>query len=273
MEFKQQIAALLNGGVIAQKAFFKDEQADFLQEMLNNVGAEDGQVRDELNFRLLIDLLQYEVLTGEQKDILLQGILNEKLLLHKLGEVGTTSVFTRALSAEWLRLLLTEEQMKGEIGEQVVQDALLLLDREEDLRAYTETGFAYSVGNSALLINIILRTRNDVKRYAPSVLTAIQSNFWKTYVFTDDEEERLISLVEVLLANEVDEAIIIEWIEQVFDRVEHTIETEGYSPRFLKARTEILQFMKSFYFVLKFKNDYKKTQSTLSIFIQKWNRL
>ncbi|MBQ0139816.1 MAG: DUF2785 domain-containing protein [Kurthia sp.] len=273
MEFKQQATDLLNGGVIAQKSFFEKNQDDFLQEMVKHIGAEDGQVRDELNFRLLIDLLQYEVLTAPQKEVLLQGILQNKLLLHKLGECDTPSVFTRALSAEWLRLLVTEDQIQSDLGEQILQDALLLLDREVDLRAQTATGFAYSVGNSALLINILLRSRTDVKRYAPSVLTAIQSNFWKTHVFTDDEEERLISLIEVLLVNDVDEAIIIEWIEQVFDRVENTIESEGYSTRFLKARTEILHFMKSLYFVLKFKNDYKKIQSILSIFIQKWNRL
>lgn len=273
MEFKQQVATLLNGGALLQKSFFKEDQSDFLQQMVDNIGAEDGQVRDELNFRLLIDLLQYEVLTVQQKKVLLNSILNGKLLHYKLGEINTPSVFTRALSAEWLRLLLTEEQMKSELGERVLNEALLLLDREVDLRAYTNTGFAYSIGNSALLSNIILRERDDVKRYAPSVLTAIQSNFWKTHVFTDDEEERLISLIEVLLVHNVDEALIIEWIEQIFDRVESTIEVEGYSQRFLKARTEILQFMKSFYFVLKFKNNYTKIQSTLSVFIQKWNRI
>lgn len=273
MEFKQQALTLLNGGATVQRAFFQEPQQQFLQEMVANIGNEDGEVRDDLNYRLLIDLLQFNAISFEQQQFILQEVLQANLLHYKLGEKNTPSVFTRALSAEWIRILLTEEQMKNEVGEAVFKAALLLLDREMDLRAYTKTGFAYSVGNSALLMNIILRERDDVLQNAPSILTAIQSNFWKEHVFTDDEEERLIALIELLLNKNIDEAIIIEWIEQVFDRLENISQFEGYSPRFLKARTEILLFMKSLYFVLKFKNNYKKIQSVLTIFIQKWNRI
>lgn len=273
MEFKQQALELLNGGIMAQRVFFSQPQESFLEEMIAYIGDENGEVRDDLNYRLLIDLLQYKVLTVEQQQFILQAILEKNLLHFKLGESNTPSVFTRALSAEWIRLLLTDEQMKGEMGETVLHNALLLLDREMDLRAYTPSGFAYSVGNSALLVNIILREREDILRYAPSALTAIQSNFWKEHVFSDDEEERFISIVELLLAKDLDEAILIEWIEQIFDRLENISQIEGYSPKFLKARTEILNLMKSLYFVLKFKNNYNKIQSVLSMFIQKWNRI
>lgn len=273
MEFKQQALELLNGGILAQRAFFKEPQEVFLLKMVSHIGTENSEIRDDLNYRLLIDLLQYKVLSEEQQQYILQAILADNLLHFKLGESNTPSVFTRALAAEWIRLLLTQEQISGEVGEAVLHNALLLLDRELDLRAYTESGFAYSVGNSALLVNIILRERDDILRYAPSTLTAIQSNFWKEHVFTDDEEERFISIIELLLARNIDEAILIEWIEQVFDRLETISQFEGYSPKFLKARTEILNFMKSLYFVLKFKNNYNKIQSILSIFIQKWNRI
>lgn len=273
MEFKQQAITLLNGGINVQKAFFSENQDAFLHEMVTYIGAEDRELRDELNYRLFIDLIQYDVLSLEQKNIVLYDIQQQKLLLHKIGEDNTSSVYTRALTAEWLRLLLTSEQMQDDLGKEILNNALLLLDGERDLRSFTENGFAYSVGNSSLLINILLRERQDTVNYAPSVLTAIQSNFWKEHVFTDDEEERFISLIEVLLAKEVEEDIIVEWIEQVFDRLEMTVENQGYSSYFLKARTEILHFMKSLYFVLKFKNDYKKIQSVASIFIQKWNRI
>lgn len=273
MEFKQQALELLNGGITAQRLFFNQPQESFLKEMIAHIGDENGEVRDDLNYRLLIDVLQYKVLSEEQQQFILQAVLADNLLHFKLGETNTPSVFTRALSAEWVRLLLSEEQMRGDVGEAVLKSALLLLDRELDLRAYTASGFAYSVGNSALLVNIILREREDILRYAPSVLTAIQSNFWKEHVFTDDEEERFISLIELLLTRNLDEAILIEWVEQIFDRLENISQFDGYSPKFLKARTEILNFMKSLYFVLKFKNKYNKIQSVLSIFIQKWNRI
>lgn len=273
MEFKQQASTLLNGGINVQKTFFNENQHEFLHEMVAYIGAEDKALRDDLNYRLFIDLIQYDVLSQEQKHIVLYDIQQQNLLLHKIGEENTSSVYTRALTAEWLRLLLSPEQMQGDIGKEILNNTLLLLDRERDLRSFTENGFAYSIGNSSLLINILLKERHDTVNYAPSVLTAIQSNFWKENVFTDDEEERLISLIEVLLSKEVEEDIIVEWIEQVFDRLEMTVESQGYSTYFLKARTQILQFMKSLYFVLKFKNDYKKIQSVVSIFIQKWYRI
>lgn len=273
MNFIEQATALLNGGPTVQRQFFMEPQVAFLDEMLQHIGHSNPQVRDELNYRLLIDLVQYRILSDAQKQQLIDGILLGDFLLGTVGEKGTPSVFQRSLSAEWLRLLLTEEQMKSEIGKKVLDAALLLVERERDLRAYTEEGFAYSVGNAALLIHVLLQERGEYEMYAAPVLMAIQSNFWKEHVFTDDEEERFLALIELLLAHGVEEDLFVEWIEQVFDRLEMISQYEGFSTHFLKGRTEVLQFMRAFYFTLKFKNKYKKLQSTISIFIQKWYKI
>lgn len=273
MNFIEQATTLLNGGPTIQRQFFLEPQTEFLNDMIQHLGDADPQVRDELNYRLLIDLVQYHILSDEQKQQLIDEIVSQNLLLGTVGSTHGTTVFQRALSTEWLRLLLTEDQMKSELGKKILEDALLLMERERDLRAYTEEGFAYSVGNAALLIYVLLQERQEYTTYAAPVLMAIQSNFWKEHVFTDDEEERFLSLIELLLANGIEEDLLVEWIEQIFDRLEMISQYEGFSAHFLKGRTAVLQFMRAFYFTLKFKNNYKKLQSTISIFIQKWYKI
>lgn len=273
MDFLLQTTELLEGGVTSQRKFFQEEQTEFLHSMVREIENDNPQVRDELNYRLLVDLIQYRVLSDEQTLVIVQELLNRNSLLHSIGNKNDTTVFTRALAADWYRLLLTEDQMVGEIGKRVLQDAIKLLHNEQDLRAYTENGLAYSVGNSALLIYVLLDAAVDANEYAAAVLTAIQSNFWKINVFTDDEEERLIALIQLLLNKGCAEEILIEWIEQIFERLELISQVEGFTPKLLKSRTQILNFMKSLYFDLKFKNKNPKLQSIISIFIQKWNRL
>lgn len=273
MDFIAQTKQLLEGGVSLQRKFFQEAQTEFLHTMVQEIENENPQVRDELNYRLLVDLVQYRVLSNEQTLVILQELLQRNSLLQSIGNKNDSTVFTRALTSDWYRLLLTEDQMAGDMGKRILLDAIKLLNNEQDLRAYTENGLAYSVGNSALLIYVLLDAQPDSNEYAAAVLTAIQSNFWKINVFTDDEEERLIALVQLLLNKGCAEEIMIEWIEQIFDRLELISQVEGFTPKLLKSRTQILNFMKSFYFDLKFKNKNPKLQSVISIFIQKWNRL
>lgn len=273
MDFLEQSTQLLEGGVTAQREFFQQAQTDFLHTMVQEIENENPQVRDEINYRLLVDLVQYRVLSELQSEVIINELLNRNLLLKSIGYQNNSSVFTRALSADWYRLLLTDDQISGELGQKILKDAIKLMNDEQDLRAYTAQGLAYSVGNSALLIYVLLDAQDNSNEYAAAVLTAIQSNFWKSNVFTDDEEERLIALIQLLLNKGCAEEIVIEWIEQIFDRLELISQVEGFSPKLLKSRTQILNFMKSLYFDLKFKNKNPKLQSIISIFIQKWNRL
>lgn len=273
MNFIEQTTSLLEGGVTAQRNFFQQSQTEFLHMMAQEIENADSQVRDELNYRLLVDLVQYRVLSEQQSLVIINELIEQNSLLLSIGNKDDSTVFTRALAADWYRLLLTEEQMVSELGKRILIDAIKLLNHEQDLRAYTENGLAYSVGNSSLLIYVLLDAQPNSIEYAAAVLTAIQSNFWKTNVFTDDEEERLIALIQLLLNKGCAEEIVIEWIEQIFDRLELISQVEGFSPKLLKSRTQILNFMKSLYFDLKFKNKNPKLQSVISIFIQKWNRL
>ena len=69
-------------------------------------------------------------------------------------------------------------------------------------------------------------------QYAPHILHALKLVTWKDTVFVNDEEERLINIIEALLARNYSEEALIEFIDQVFDKFEMHLVTQGYNEAF-----------------------------------------
>lgn len=89
-------------------------------------------------------------------------------------------------------------------------------------------------------------------RFAPILLQGIKNSLWKDSVYVDDEDERLVTIIEKLMAKGYPEEILIEWVEQVFDKLQFYLMEVGYTPQYFAARTNTLHFMKTLYFTLKF---------------------
>ncbi|GEK34784.1 DUF2785 domain-containing protein [Kurthia sibirica] len=275
MTYSEVASNLLQQDVPALQAFFAEAQEDFLDQMIEHIGVESPEVRDYINLRLLIKAQECNALTSEQQHYLIRTIIEQELLIFKLNTISSTAVFTRSLAAEWVRILLKDNvnMLENAVYTTVLVQAVSLLERERDLRSYTEQGLAYSIVNSSNLIKVLMEHSTFSEKDCPLILGAVSANFWKNTVFIDNEEEVMIDLVQKLLTYNLKEELVIEWVEQIFDKLNTIQAIEGYSELFLHARTLILNFMKSFYFVTKFNNGSKKIQAVLSQFINDWHRL
>ena len=105
------------------------------------------------------------------------------------------------------------------------------------------------------------------------ILQAVKSCLWKETVYVDDEEERLVGVIEALITFGMPEEVLMEWVEQVFDKLDMHLFQNGYNAAFFKARTCTLNLMKTFYFILKTKNIMPKLEGVVYLQIGKWLKL
>lgn len=273
-----QIPDILAMSNADRKLLLEKDSIAVLEEMLVHIGNTDEGIRDHQHLRLFYELVQYELLSSVDKQYVVSQLTQDSYIFFKIGEKNTDSIFQRSLSVLWLTYLIRNDAEQGFLSteqyKEILDFATLYLSKEKDTRGYIEgKGWAYGIANGADLIVALIQHPNFHIYFAPPILQCIRDCFWKGTVYVDDEEERFVEIIEALIRKEIDEELIIEWVEQVFDSLEYSKQTIGYSPLLLKARTETLHFMKTFYFTLKFRQIMPELQGAVSHFIGKWMKI
>ncbi|WP_274307112.1 DUF2785 domain-containing protein [Solibacillus daqui] len=250
-----------------------------MKHVLQNVGHDQAKLRDQLNYRLFIQLLSENVLSKTTIHDFVDELSTIKGLVFNIGEKQTNSVFLRSYAALFLAAIVNADRqlqyLTDEQFELITQNAISLLAKEQDLRSFVsaEHGWAHSIANCSELLCAIIQHPKFQIRHTAQILQAIRTNIWKGYVFQDDEEERFCNIIEALLSKGIDEELFIEWIEQLFDRLQMVAYEQGYDAIWFKARTNQLNIAKTLYFYLKFANRNDKLRGIVSIFIQRWIKL
>lgn len=270
-----QISDLLAMSSVDRKQILQEDSTTILENMLLHIGHPDEMIRDHQNLRLFLELMQNDCLSVEDKRFLVSQLTQSPYFYFKIGEKDHDSIFQRSLSAMWLSIIIQDDAeqlfLTTKQYEEILHLAVNFLTKEKDTRGYVPgKGWAYGIANGAdLLYALIRHPKFNVNMSAP-ILQSIRDCFWKDTVFVDDEEEKFVEIVVALIRKGTDEKLLIEWVEQVFDSLEYSRECNGYSPLFLKARTQTLHFVKSLYFALKFKNVTPELQGVVLHFISKW---
>lgn len=248
-----------------------------INQMIGYIGNPDDELRDKLNYRLFIELLSSQLMTNEQMSHLVQTLQGEDYLYHSIGEKEMDSVFTRSFSALWLTGLLNADAQLRYLSDEQIKTTLEVsssyLSKEKDVRGFLgEKGWAHAIAHGADLASSLIAHPAFEIRHAPRLLQGIKDSLWKGVVFVDDEEERLVSIIEKLISKGFPEEILIEWVEQVFDKLQYHLYEVGYTPQYFSARTNTLHFMKTLYFSLKFTQQLPELKGVVSILIGKWSK-
>ena len=278
MELKETLQSFSTMTDERRYAFFLENGDPLLQQMLLQIGSTDAELRDQLIYRSFITLLSGNYLNSKQLQYLFDTATSEAYLYKEIGEEHTDSVFTRSFSALLVagilakdtELLVLEEEGLNRFFKKIGRYLLL----EKDLRGFVEgKGWAHSIAHGADLASTTIKHPKFDLQYAPFILHALKLVAWKDNVFINDEEERLITIIESLIHRGYSEEALIEWVEQVFDQFEMHLLTQGYNSLFFSGRTCTLNMMKTLYFALKMNNLAPKLQNNLYGQIAKWLKL
>lgn len=272
---KAEIKEILEMNQLERQVYMNEHSERLIENMIQHIGYPDDEMRDKLNYRLFIELLAGQLFSMEQMAQMTLTLKGENYLFHSIGERDTDNVFTRSFSALWLsNLLNVDSQLRfldDEDAVNVLDASSRYLGKERDVRGFVgEKGWAHAVAHGADLSSAIISHPLFNVRFAPVILQGIKESFWNGSVFVDDEDERLVTIFEKLITKDFPEEIVVEWIEQVFDKLQFYLMEVGYTPQYFSARTNTLQFMKTLYFTLKFSQKSPELMGIVSLFIAKW---
>lgn len=271
---KQTILHLLEMDFYSRKQFVKEKGSMLVEELVTNIGSIDEKLRNDY-IQLFIELLTDDLFSNEQKTAFINQLTDENCLFHHIGENNTDSVFTRAYSAFYITKLLQNDYAQPFLtmneSAAIIEKCAGYLSKEQDVRGVIEgKGWANAIYFGAEMSCFMIKHPSFNIKCSPILLQGIKDCFWKGAVFVHDEEEQLVSMFVNLIKKNIQEDLLIEWVEQVFDKLHFYRQEVGYTPLYYAARTNILHFMKTLYFTLKFSNKMPELKGVVSIFIGKW---
>lgn len=278
MNIKETLQSFSTMTLSERQALMLQHSDWLLQEMLAHIGSVDAELRDHLIYRTFIELLSDNLLTPQQLHYLFETAISEDFLYLHIGETATDSVFTRSFSALLVAGLLAKDAELLVLNDDDLHIFFKKIGRylllEQDMRGYVQDkGWAHSIAHGADLAATTIKHPKFDLQYAPSILHALKLVTWKDNVYINDEEERLINIVDALLQQNYSEEALIEFVEQAFDRFEMHLMTQGYNNSFFSGRTCTLNFMKTLYFSLKMNNKAHQLQNTIYGQVSKWLKL
>ncbi|MGG2015156.1 DUF2785 domain-containing protein [Bacillus sp. S10(2024)] len=172
----------------------------YAQWMMDYIGSNDAELRDELIYSTLERWITSEVFRQKELRGLLLQALSPDYLFYKIGEKGTDSVFKRAFSILIPPLILSVHENEPFLSEEqlysVAEQVLEYVHLEQDVRGYVEgKGWAHSTAHAADALNALARTIRN-RDFSHAILTVVRHKVrLHDYVYINFEDERLVTAV------------------------------------------------------------------------------
>lgn len=241
-----------------------------IERMLENIGSTDPELRDTLIFSTLGKLIMEDYLTESQMARIIDVCL-DKLFLG-IGEIEADLVFTRSFAALIIGAVLEKDRQQSFLQEDVVLDALEksieYLHLEKDIRGHVEgKGWAHSVAHGADLVAEVVKHPSFSSELNLKCLSILKECLFKEGTtktpFVDDEEERLVFVLEALIEKGLTDSEIDTWIAEVSGALEELHIKEGFSLNFFWKRSNVVDFLRGFYFRLLYKNEKAEVRNSV----------
>lgn len=250
------------------------ELEELIENMLENIGAIDPELRDHLIYPTFIRFIDEGMLSEDNRLYLFNTCLDDHHLFYKIGEINTDSMFTRSFSSLVLTGLLSYDRQVGQFSKDYIdlsfKKAIDYLSLELDTRGYVEEkGWAHSIAHGADLLVSIVKHPLFNKGQFHEVLEVLENCLFKDATYIDDEDERLIFVLEALHETNIDEKMLEDWIIQIFNGLESIYENEGFSNNYFRKKFNITNFLKTLYFRIGFKRVQEMIKESLNTLHQK----
>lgn len=230
-----------------------------ISSLLKHIGTTDPELRDQLIYSTFIRLIAEDVLSPSILQSILETCLDNNHLFWRVGEIASDSVFTRSFSSLVIAAILENDKNKRFLSKSILIGVLEkiqdYLNSEQDTRGYVEgKGWAHSIAHGADMLTSVVGHPIFTIEESKVALNSVEKCLFKKGIYTDDEDERLIFVIDALLDKNLAETDLETWMLHIFSELEITFQNEEYSLLFFQRKTNITNFMKTLYFRLGFKN-------------------
>lgn len=207
---------------------------ELIEFMLKNIGNTDGYLRDNLIYRGFCELILNEQFTEEQLVLILKTCLdNEHLYLNITHNDPSDEVFTRSFSALVITLILGIDRENRSLPEKLAVEAIdrsiHYLFLENDYRGFDNTkGWAHTVAHGSDLLTEAIRHPLMMDfQLVCSALQSLKSCLHTEYALIDEEEERMLPVIDALLDKGLTDEQLLTWIKGL-----HYLEVEDWYKKY-----------------------------------------
>ncbi|MFD1863839.1 DUF2785 domain-containing protein [Planococcus chinensis] len=244
--------------------------------MLEAIGSTDEELRDGLIYSIFYRLAAEGVLTDRELASILEVCLDEGHLFYKIDEPSDDAVFTRSFSSLVIALVLCQDKTRKFLPpakvEQVFHRSVEYLQREQDIRGFVEgKGWAHSIAHGADMLAEAAGHPGIDLDCAEETLKAVGAGLFKQGHYSNEEDDRLIFVIEALIAKGFPDERLSEWIASVFEKLQAIHEKEKYSAGFFRNKTNVLNFAKTLYFRLVFRGGNPAAKERITENLEHWH--
>ncbi|WP_306953373.1 DUF2785 domain-containing protein [Alicyclobacillus tolerans] len=225
----------------------------FCLALVENFRSTDARLRDRLSYSLLARLLtEYHVLSVLDRQTLLKVALDDQHLFYRIGESGTDSVFIRAFSILVVPLILNpdieHQQLSADLVHDTIRSVLSYAREERDRRGYIDgKGWAHTIAHTADALDSCAQhpfatesERMDVLHRVADLATVANPIYFQ-------EDDRLaFTASRIIEKGWVTANALEDWMGRF-------IKPEGPEPDDTIRLTNLEHFLRSLYFLLKWK--------------------
>lgn len=226
-------------------------------KMLDNIGALDPELRDDLIYMILANWIMDDVYDNQELKQILNICIDDKHLYYKIGKSNDDSVFTRTFSALVLAVLFHKDNEKDYLEKLEFQttasEVFKYFREEKDLRGYVkEKGWAHAAAHGADILAEIANSKKANKNLLQKLLKAVISKIHiKNYIYFNGEDERIASAVKNAIKNpDLDNESINKWFRELtnFEKIQ---DRNKYDTLIFNIKN----ILKSLYFEIMFDQD------------------
>lgn len=222
---------------------------EFAMALMTNLHSTDPELRDELSYSILENLIQSDTLLSSQLAELLHFALSEELLFFRIGEHDTDSVFARSFALLIVGTILDADVTTRRLDSQSVHEAIGKVieyaSKERDYRGYVQgKGWAHSIAHAADALGSCVQHPVATESERKRIVVAIRELATVCYPLHHREDDRLsYALLQVVEAERIDTESLVEWIRGF------EFDAEA-SDEFCACNVNAEHFLRSLYFML-----------------------
>ncbi|WDL97690.1 DUF2785 domain-containing protein [Alicyclobacillus sp. ALC3] len=226
----------------------------FCLDLLENFDSTDARLRDELSYSLLARLLtEYRILRIQEREALLKVALDDQHLFYRIGESGTDSVLMRGFSILVVPLILDPDiehpQLDAGLVHETIDRVLSYAREERDRRGYVNgKGWAHTIAHTSDALDSCALHPLCTDEERLEVLHCIVDLATLSSPIYFQEDDRLAFTVSRILEK--------GWVttEALEDWMNRLTKPEGSAPDSVIRLTNLEHFLRSLYFLLKWKH-------------------
>ncbi len=244
---KERLAKIKSSKINPDKI---ENSRELIDEMIDNIGNPDPILRDDLIYSILANWIISGSIDDKSKKYILNRLISKDNLFYKIDLKEDISVLRRSFSVLMIPPLIYSHRKKQYLSESEIREIFNKVCRyfslENDLRGYIEnTGWAHSAAHTADALDELALCeelgKNDLEKILNLIKNKISDN---SYVFVNEEEERMCTAVESIISREIlSKEFIYNWLESFYINFNKTSFPDNYM-----IKMNIKNFLRSLYF-------------------------